>query len=426
MHRPVTNLPIIFLGLTGSTAALWLARSAAAPASVALICIAVYALPIAGFDLWFLKVHRRASTGLDFTQPDRDAGRVCIKLLGFAATIAAVAAGYWLIPEYGAPNYAPYWPLVYNGWPLLAVPYFVVLDRYMIEPHDGYWHIGLLVLGRWREIAWRAVANHGLEWVIKAFFLPLMFIQMVQMAQLLTQFDYAPNPLGYYVAGYDFLYYVDLTVACTGYILTLRVLDTHIRSTDPTVGGWVVALLCYGPFWTFAYATLFNYERNGITWGPWLADHPVLQIAWGCAILFFTALYAGAHLHFGLRFSNLTNRGILTNGLYALTKHPSYVAKNISWWLISVPFVSSGAWPDALRNCLLLAAVNVVYFLRARTEEQHLSNDPAYVAYATRMNKESLFAGLADLLPFLAYRAPKPVEFKRAGSPVAPRDELRP
>src|SRR6202030_2922435 len=141
------------------------------------------------FDLWFLKVHRRPSTGLNFKQSNWDAGRVYIKLLGFAATVATVAAGYWLIPEYSTPIYAPYWPLVYNGWPLLAVPYFVVLDRYMIEPHDGYWHIGLFVLGRWHEIAWRAVANHGLEWVIKAFFLPLMFIQMVQMARALTQFD---------------------------------------------------------------------------------------------------------------------------------------------------------------------------------------------------------------------------------------------
>jgi protein-S-isoprenylcysteine O-methyltransferase Ste14 len=158
---------------------------------------------------------------------------------------------------------------------------------------------------------------------------------------------------------------------------------------------------------------MFNYERNGTTWGPWLAGHPLLQVIWGSAILAFTALYAGAHLTFGLRFSNLTNRGILTNGLYALTKHPSYVAKNIAWWLISVPFIATAGWPDALRNSLLLAAVNVVYFLRARTEERHLARDPDYVRYALAMNERSLFAPLGRAFPGLRFRAPAVAEPRR-------------
>ena len=222
----------------------------------------------------------------------------------------------------------------------------------------------------------------------------------------MTRFDYARTFLGDYDAAYDFLYAVDTVIATAGYLFTLRFLDSHLRSVDETVGGWFVAIICYGPFWVFAWAAIFNYERNGTTWGPWLDGHPLLQVAWGSMILLLTALYALAHLTFGLRFSNLTHRGILTNGLYALTKHPSYVAKNLSWWMISTPFIATSGWPDALRNSLLLLGVNVIYFLRARTEERHLARDPDYVRYALAMNERSIFAPLGRAFPALRFRAP--------------------
>jgi hypothetical protein len=50
-------------------------------------------------------------------------------------------------------------------------------------------------------------------------------------------------------------------------------------------------------------------------------------------------------------------------------------------------------------------AVNVIYYLRARTEERHLSWDPVYRQYATLMNERSLFRGLARWLPFLRYQS---------------------
>ncbi len=59
---------------------------------------------------------------------------------------------------------------------------------------------------------------------------------------------------------------------------------------------------------------------------------------------FLTAIYAWATLAFGIRFSNLTYRGVLTNGPYRFTRHPAYVSKNLFWWLSVLPFmVSSGS-----------------------------------------------------------------------------------
>ena len=141
----------------------------------------------------------------------------------------------------------------------------------------------------------------------------------------------------------------------------------------------------------------------------WFRDYPLLLTPWGSVILALTYIYASATVALGIRFSNLTYRGLVTNGPYAFCKHPAYVAKNASWWMISLPFLSQeGLW-TAISHSLLLIGVNLLYFLRARTEERHLSHYPEYVAYAEAMNTHSLFAPLARAIPYLQYRKPDPL-----------------
>ena len=94
---------------------------------------------------------------------------------------------------------------------------------------------------------------------------------------------------------------------------------------------------------------------------------------------------------FGCRFSNLTHRGILTNGPYRWTKHPAYISKNLAWWLTFVPFIISQNLADSLRRSALLLLWNFVYYLRARTEEAHLSQDPQYLAYAEFIRHRGIF-----------------------------------
>ena len=121
---------------------------------------------------------------------------------------------------------------------------------------------------------------------------------------------------------------------------------------------------------------------------------------------FLGVAFVSATVAAGIRFSNLTYRGLWNTGPYRLTKHPAYVAKNIVWWLMFMPFVISSGM-QAVRYSVLLLLVNGLYYLRARTEERHLSHYPEYVAYALEMNRKSIFRGVAKLLPFLAYRPPK-------------------
>jgi protein-S-isoprenylcysteine O-methyltransferase Ste14 len=103
---------------------------------------------------------------------------------------------------------------------------------------------------------------------------------------------------------------------------------------------------------------------------------------WGVLLVTLTAIYAWATVAFGLRFSNLTHRGIITHGPYAYTRHPAYVAKNAFWWLSSLVFLPwDGSVVTAVRNVTILSLVSGVYYWRAKTEERHLLADPAYRAY---------------------------------------------
>ena len=128
---------------------------------------------------------------------------------------------------------------------------------------------------------------------------------------------------------------------------------------------------------------VLDYRVNGAEWSYWLAGNPVLLWGWGALLVLLTAAYAWATVAFGLRFSNLSWRGVLTNGPYRFTRHPAYLAKNTFWWLASLPMLATSHSPvDAIRNTALLGLVSALYYWRARTEEAHLlAEDPKYVAY---------------------------------------------
>src|SRR3546814_7064737 len=123
-----------------------------------------------------------------------------------------------------------------------------------------------------------------------------------------------------------------------------------------------------------------DYHAGGAEWDVWTRGHEALQWLLGGWLVLLTAIYAWATVAFGLRFSNLTHRGILTHGPYALSRHPAYLAKNLFWWCATLPFLTTGSLVDAARNTLILAAVSGVYYWRAKPEEKHLKADPDYVA----------------------------------------------
>lgn len=379
-------------------------------------CLAVMAwvaMLLLGTDLLVNRVHRRASTGLDFTHHDPSLQRTAVKLLGLLGTLALLDLGYMGFPLYSDPLYAPFFsmlPLLLPLWLIAAPPYFYLVDRRMRAPYDGYWQMGQVLLLKWRDVDRRMLGQYLLGWLVKGFFLPLMFGYLCQdMAKLLGYAGAAMSgtkPI--YDAAFTVMYFADVALVSVGYLVTFRVTDTHLRSTEPTLLGWAVALACYQPFWGLVSGSFLAY-RTDQDWETWLAPLPGLYLAWGAVILLLTAVYLWATLSFAGRFSNLTHRGILTNGPYRFTKHPAYLSKNLSWWLIAVPFLADGGWWDGVLRCLMLLGVNLLYWLRARTEERHLSRDPVYVQYALWMEQYGLLRPLLRLrgLGFLRYKVPE-------------------
>ncbi len=204
-----------------------------------------------------------------------------------------------------------------------------------------------------------------------------------------------------------FLYFVDVGFGSMSYVMSLRLMDTHIRSTEPTALGWVAALICYQPFWSLISHQYLDYDE-GRAWGDIFAGVPLLYDLWGCLILALVGIYVWATISFGARFSNLTHRGIITTGPYRFTKHPAYLAKNLSWWLISMPLLAGGSLAETLRRCAVLLMLNGLYYVRAKTEERHLAQDPAYLQYARWIQHHGLlrFVDRAPLLRALARWCP--------------------
>jgi protein-S-isoprenylcysteine O-methyltransferase Ste14 len=375
-----------------------------------IICLLSLAGSIVLLEFVFLRTFLNPSTGLDFSlKRPWNFKRIFIKLLGFYVTLILVALVYWLFPEYHGRFYIHYWGYLRIIVPILslgAIPYFVLVDHFMKEPRDGYWHLGMFVLCKWSKINRYILGQHLLGWLVKLFFLPLMYTYLVSRVQYFRTFSYS-NIFNSFNAFYDFVYScifgIDLIFVTAGYTLSLRIFDSHMRSVEPTLLGWFVALECYEPFWSFSSGTYLKY-MNGYYWDNWFSGHPFLIIFWGSAILFLLTVYVYATIPFGIRFSNLTNRSILTNGPYRWTKHPAYVSKNLSWWFISIPFLPQAGLSESLRLSLLLLCVNVIYFLRARTEERHLSKDPVYIEYATAMNERSIFAFIGKIIPVLKFK----------------------
>ena len=379
--------------------------------AVLLLCLSLI-IPVVAFDVLVLRVHKRQSTGLDWDKAIMpNTGRVAIKLLGLVGTIAPFAILYWFTPEYQGSFYDPFYNTLRRFWiPLvvIAITYTWFVDGLMKEPFDVYWQLGRVVLGRWRDAKIKDVANHYRGWFIKAYFFALFWVWMTHSTHNILHFDLS-NASWSNLRGYDFAYegifFIDLLLATVGYTMTFRVFDSHIRSAEPTMTGWVFALVCYEPFFSGLFEKQYLHY-GGNTFGDWLAPHPTVRWIWAGAIIFLITIYVLATVVFGVRFSNLTHRGILTNGPYRFTKHPAYVSKNISWWLASVPFVVRESVEISIKHCIALGAINFIYFMRARTEERHLSRDPTYVEYAMWMNEHGTLAFLGRWIPFFRYRPP--------------------
>ena len=234
-----------------------------------------------------------------------------------------------------------------------------------------------------------------LSTIVKFFFFPIMFATVVNRwpivfagvqnlfaggFSIFTNFNYLFNFL---LAA---IFFFDTLVFAFGYAFEAKELRSEIRSVEPTFFGWAVALATYPPFNDHTSQFLDGLAKmfltNSQTFSVLIPASAITQsvaTALRLLTLILYSIYLWATFALGTKSSNLTNRGIVSSGPYKFLRHPAYISKNLAWWIESI---LSGL---NVARVIVLVGWNMIYFFRAKTEENHLSLDPDYVKYKKKV-----------------------------------------
>jgi|GEM_PF-1501715 len=346
-----------------------------------------------------------------------------LQWLGMLSYFLVILFLWWLLAEYYRDYYAPFFdmlPLLMVSAPLVTALVLFATEKFVGPAKRGGREFGLLVartaIGNYKkafaEAQWSFIRDELFSWLLFGFFLPLNFVELVntigqirgQEAQVFSgDWTHAQSVILLMIYG------AIIASITPGYLFGSRLIRTETRGVDHSWFGWTVTLICYDPIVTAVFGRWFDYRAavEGPLWmRPWSAtfqNAPMLLLLVGILIICCELVHLWGEAQFGLRSSNLSNRGVITAGLYRITKHPVYVSKMAGWFLIWVPFIAGGSFVTDLRFTLLWMCVGIIYCLRALAEERVLSKDIDYVAYALYMDKYGAFASVGKILPFMTF-----------------------
>lgn len=233
--------------------------------------------------------------------------------------------------------------------------------------------------------------NALLAWIVKLFFAPLMLVWITSHTFNLINYSYdAYSQIGnwsfliffnsyFFIWAFTAILFFDVLFFTLWYLLEWPVFKNTIKSVQPSFIGWAVVLICYPP--------LNNNLTNLVGW--YSQDFPqftsaFIHVPLNISILILMCIYAWASISLGLKASNLTNRWIVRKWPYKFVRHPAYICKNLSWliWWIPMLLVSFSDINITTSAVLFwLTSWTFVYYMRAMTEEDHLSLDPDYIKY---------------------------------------------
>lgn len=239
--------------------------------------------------------------------------------------------------------------------------------------------------------------------LIKLFYGPLMLnslcLELNVFPLLWQQFLQSPTVVSLADAGYAMfvsgVFLIDSALFCFGYHAEAFWLKNPVRYVETSLSGLLVCLACYAPF-NNVTASFFG-PSNGevIILFRGELHHPLTWVLRGLAVMALLLLTSSS-LSLFTRASNLTNRGIVSRGPYALVRHPGYMGKNLFWLLTLIPAFFAVDTSDPgfswAQHGLFCAATVCgfivwcsIYTLRALTEERLLMRDPDYAAYCRKV-----------------------------------------
>lgn len=260
--------------------------------------------------------------------------------------------------------------------------------------------LGRALLGRdWGGL--RALSPSARLWALKAIFIPLYATSLLALVRL----GLASQPvtvIDWLTLAVLFAFTVDLAFGLSGYLFASNDVAPTVRSTQPRLIGWLVCLACYGPIFTHwpAFKTVVHAE---IGW-PRHLELSLSGTLAAAVMLALLVLYVWATVVFGLRFSNLANRGVLAAGPYRLMKHPAYFAHAANAWILCFMLLPAAGIDLGSSQLLVPLAFTVLYWARARTEEVHMREDPDYLAYERWIARHGLLARMLGLARRLVSR----------------------
>ena len=221
---------------------------------------------------------------------------------------------------------------------------------------------------------------------MRGYFIPFMVIQVY--VNINDSIVYSDNNF----RGYDLLtilmwtsailWLTDTLNASMSYCIESRWIENRSRSIDMTAGGWLVCLACYAP--------LNNITGSLFPFGPFAAskypDSIFIQditFIYFIKILEITVLifHVYADCSLGPSIANITFKKLQTRGLYGIIRHPGTTFKLLLWW------VQAGFYREFWRIDFLFGHLmwNLLYILRAITEERHLGKFEEYREYMKKV-----------------------------------------
>lgn len=187
----------------------------------------------------------------------------------------------------------------------------------------------------------------------------------------------------------SFAYFIDTIVFTFGYLTELTILRNRIRTVESTITGLFFCLICY-PYLSSITAILARWDHNESNYSG-LSSDPLHWTIWlamflGLASLF---IYVSASVALFTKASNLTNRGTVKVFPYNIIRHPAYSAKIMMWIIGSLATIKilcqKALYTEVIFYIMGAVTWSFIYYMRAITEERHLSLDPDYRAYCKQV-----------------------------------------
>lgn len=364
---------------------------------VTVCCVAFLAMALC--DGLLFRVYRQPDVGgLSLAHANSS---TCLPLLwqktvGIFVSAAILLAFYLSFPIYQDVWYQTTFATALSWAPILLpllLLYLVGFHLISAERDDSLAQFGKFCLGLGQRGDRAMVRDYLLSLAIKGFFIPLMLgFGLTDWGRLTTATLTITDFRSLFEFVFQMCLLIDVVFGVIGYVCGFRILSAHIRWPERRIGGWLFCLMCYVPFWQIINQNYLTYN-DGIVWGNVFVENGLAYMIWGSAILVLMSIYTLSTVSFGFRFSNLTYRGLVRSGPYRFVRHPAYMCKNLSYWLVEMPVLGS-SFGSAFAHTLALVLINLIYYMRARYEERCCLQHEDYRIYYAGFQRGSWLSNL--------------------------------